>query len=80
MTRKNSLEWTPEEYIFYIDGMESWRSSAGGVSRVPEYIKITGEISTLTHHIGDWWAGNPARSVFPDHFLIDWVRVYTNIE
>jgi len=71
------LEWTAEEYIFYIDGMESWRSSAGGVSRVPEYLKITGEISTLANHIGNWWAGNPDRSTFPDQFLVDWVRVYS---
>ena len=30
------LLWTPEEYAFYVDGKEVWRSKAGGVSQVPE--------------------------------------------
>ena len=29
---KFGMMWTPEEYIFYIDDIETWRTSAGGVS------------------------------------------------
>ncbi len=28
------LLWTPEEYVFYVDGKEVWRTQAGGVSQV----------------------------------------------
>ena len=28
---KFGMMWTPEEYIFYIDDIETWRTSAGGV-------------------------------------------------
>ncbi len=39
------LKWTEEEYIFYIDGIESGRSSFGkGVSTVPEEVIVSLEI------------------------------------
>jgi hypothetical protein len=31
-----SVEWTPDEYIFRIDGKETWRTSQG-ISHQPEY-------------------------------------------
>ena len=46
-----SLLWTPEEYIFYIDGKESWRSS-DGISHVPEYVILSTEIQDKG------WAGD----------------------
>ena len=62
------LLWTPEEYVFYVDGKEVWRSKAGGVSQVPEYLKLTEEI-------GDW-AGDIRKANLPDYFEVDYVRVY----
>jgi beta-glucanase (GH16 family) len=62
-----AVEWKPDAYIFYIDGKESWRSSAK-VSQVPGYIKLTDEV-------GDW-AGNIVAANLPDYFLVDYVRVY----
>lgn len=64
--------WTPDEYIFYIDGEETWRTNAGGVSQVPAYIKLTTEVEE------DPFNGNirTAPLNLPDHFLIDYVRVY----
>ena len=62
------LVWKEDEYIFYIDGEETWRTSAGGVSQVPEYIKLTDEIGT--------WAGDIHEATLPDYFLVDYVRVY----
>ena len=32
------LLWLPDEYVFYIDGKETWRSKAGGVCQVPQYL------------------------------------------
>lgn len=63
------LLWTTQEYVFYVNGVEKWRSQAGGVSQVPEFIKLTEEIGT--------WGGDIKTAVLPDEFLVDYVRVYT---
>jgi len=62
------LHWKPDEYVFDVDGKETWRTAAGGVSQVPEYIKLTEEIGT--------WGGDIKAASLPDHFVIDYVRVY----
>ncbi len=62
------LDWRPEGYVFYIDGRESWRTAAGGVSQVPAYLKLTDEV-------GDW-AGDIHDAQLPDNFFVDYVRVY----
>jgi len=71
-----TLEWSDSLYVFYVDSLEAWRSNAGGVSQVPAYVKITGELSTESWAIGQYWSNNPAQAVFPDSFLVDYVRVY----
>lgn len=74
-----TLEWFTDKYIFYIDGKETWRTSDGGVSKVPEYLKITGEISTEDWAISNYWAQDPQGVITMDEndeFLIDYVRVY----
>ena len=62
------LLWTPEEYVFYVNGQETWRTAAGGVSQVPEYAKLTEEIGK--------WGGDITQAKLPDHFVVDYVRVY----
>ncbi|MBN2414135.1 glycoside hydrolase family 16 protein [candidate division KSB1 bacterium] len=71
-----TLEWYAGEYVFYVDSLETWRTNAGGVSKVPAYVKITGELSTEPWAINEYWASDPKRSIFPDYFLVDYVRVY----
>lgn len=71
-----ALEWYPEMYIFYIDGEETWRSEGGGVCQYPGYIKVTGEISTEDWANNSYWANDPADAVYPDSFIVDYVRVY----
>ncbi|NOX55762.1 MAG: glycoside hydrolase family 16 protein [Planctomycetes bacterium] len=63
-----ALWWAPDEYIFYVDGRETWRTRAGGVCQVPLYIKLSDEIGR--------WAGDIKKAKLPDHFLVDYVRVY----
>lgn len=63
-----SLQWTPTEYVFYADGKETWRSAAGGVCQVPEWIKLTEEIGK--------WGGDITQAPLPDEFVVDYVRVY----
>lgn len=36
--------WTPDAYIFYVDGEETWRTDYRGVSTVPEFLRLTVEI------------------------------------
>ena len=72
-----TLEWDETQYIFSVDGQETWRTTAGGVSKVPEYIKVTGEISTESWAITGDWAGDPLTAAYPDYFVVDYVRVYT---
>jgi len=65
------LHWTPEEYVFYVDGKETWRTRAGGVSQVPEYAKLTEEIGE--------WGGDIKKANLPDEFVVDYVRVYDTV-
>jgi len=61
------LEWTPDEYVFYVDGRETWRT-ATGVSRRAQFAIVSSEIGK--------WAGDIARARLPDDFVVDYVRVY----
>ena len=51
-----------------MDGKEVWRSKAGGVSQVPEYLKLSEEIGT--------WGGDIHKAELPDYFEVEYVRVY----
>jgi hypothetical protein len=61
-----------DRICFYVDGKEVWRSSAGGVSQVPEFLKLTNEIGN--------WAGDIKKAKLPDYFEVDYVRVYDAVE
>ncbi len=67
-----ALWWTPEEYVFYVDGKETWRTKAGGVCQVPVYLKLSDEIGE--------WAGDIKKAKLPDHFYVDYVRVYDLVD
>lgn len=63
------LEWTPNEYVFYIDGKESWRTNKA-VSQAKEYIILSLEVGP-----------KQARVVredpdFEDNAWFDYVRVF----
>ena len=74
-----TLEWFSDVYIFYVDGVETWRSSAGGVSQVPLWVKLSGEIDTTDGAANKWWANVPERRKFPDRFVVDWIRIYEHV-
>lgn len=67
-----SLLWLPDEYVFYVDGKETWRTKAGGVCQVPLYIKLSDEVGK--------WGGDIAKATLPDAFLVDYVRVYDLVD
>lgn len=62
-----ALEWTDKTYIFYVDGMETWRTNSG-LSKRDQYIILSAELTG--------WGGDPAQGNFPDEVLFDYVRVF----
>jgi Ca2+-binding EF-hand superfamily protein len=70
--RTFSLWWKADEYVFYVDGKETWRTDAGGVCQVPLYIKLSDEIGK--------WGGDITKAKLPDRFLTDYVRVYDLVD
>lgn len=62
------LDWKPDEYVFYIDGKETWRTRAGGVSQVKAFVKLSEEIGE--------WGGDIRKANLPDYFTVDYVRVF----
>lgn len=71
-----ALKWTPTHYVFYIDGVATWATDAGGVSHVKEFLRLTVEIDAGDKHgphgnnIGEFKQGAT--------FYIDYVKVWQN--
>ena len=57
---KFALEWKPDEYIFYVDDREAWRSEKA-VSHTKQYIILSLEVGK--------WAGNIAEAELPDSLI-----------
>ena len=72
-----SVWWKPDEYVFYVDGNETWRTTAGGVCQVPLYIKLSDEVGDWSDDVAEGKPPAPsAKAKLPDEFLVDYVRVY----
>ena len=75
------LEWNPDEYIFYINGVECDRISTGGVSDNPEHLILSVEIAGKNgvayadRHGVDKITKTPAEN-WPAEFRVDYVRAY----
>lgn len=75
-----ALKWTPEYYVFYIDGKATWATDDGGVSKVKEFLRLTVEIDA-----GDAWGPHGKKigkfshdNSLNDDFMIDYVKVWQN--
>lgn len=66
-----ALEWTADQYIFYIDGEVSWRTDYPGMCENALYLKLTTEFGT--------WAGSIDEDTLPDEVLVDYVHVYREV-
>lgn len=65
------LEWTEEEYIFYVNGVETVRSSFGnGVSQVEEDVIVSLEIPDISKLEGF------EKESFKTEFIVDYVKIY----
>ncbi|MBQ9552807.1 MAG: glycoside hydrolase family 16 protein [Clostridia bacterium] len=75
------LEWSPDEYIFYINGYECGRISTGGVSDNPEYLLLSCEvaghdgIADADRH-GTGKIDLTPKANWPAEFVVDYVRCY----
>jgi beta-glucanase (GH16 family) len=61
------LLWTAKEYVFYVDGKETWRTE--------EVISQRSQFIILSLEVGKW-AGDIAQATLPDSLAVDYVRVY----
>lgn len=74
------LKWSPEGYVWYVDRKPVYASDFGGVSRVPEFLRLTAEI----REGGKWGPhGYKLKALKntkedPAKFYIDYVKVYQN--
>ena len=64
-----AVEWTENDIIWYIDGVERYRES----THIPhEQLYLLANLA-----VGGKWPGNPdGKTVFPAHYQIDYIRVY----
>ena len=75
------VEWNENEYIFYINGVETGRTSTGGVSKNPEYLLLSCEFagengvqSSDRHGTGE--IRKTPEENWPAEFKVDYVRCY----
>lgn len=75
-----ALKWTPDYYVFYVDGVATWATDDGGVSKVKEFLRLTVEIDA-----GDGWGPHGQKigqfshdNSENDDFLVDYVKVWQN--
>jgi beta-glucanase (GH16 family) len=62
-----ALEWTPDQYTFFVDGSKFYEVKSG-ISRIPEYLILSMELPSEPKDIKN--------TVFPDAFEVDYVKVY----
>ncbi len=71
-----ALKWTPDEYVFYVDGKVSWATDFGGVCAVPAYLRLTNEIRE--NKTGPY--GQRLKGFDGGELLVDYVAVYQNAD
>jgi len=62
-----ALEWTPEKYVFFIDGYKFYEVTVG-ISQIEEYMILSMELPSKMEELKN--------AVFPDVFIVDYVKVY----
>jgi beta-glucanase (GH16 family) len=62
-----AVEWMPERYVFFVDGFKFYEVTTG-ISQIPEYLILSMEAPNREEELKS--------TVFPDVFVVDYVRVY----
>ena len=69
------LEWNENEYIFYVNGKEFYRTDEGGVCQNPLYLILSAEVK------GDNAVSSERdENAAPADFIVDYVRAYQYID
>lgn len=69
-----SVDWGPNEVVFYFDDIETWRHPTPADLNKPMFL-----IANLA--VGGKWPGSPDKQTkFPAHLDIDWIRVWQRPE
>lgn len=81
------LLWNKDEYVFYIDGREAWRTNhLNGTSKVNEYmimsVEVGGENNGKVPTSYKYWCGNALKNPKNRNydFIVDYVKVYKKKE
>lgn len=71
------VEWNEDEYIFYINGVESGRGAFDGTPRVAQYLLLSVEFGGENGVPEEGWAGDIRNNQhLPSAFVVDYVRAY----
>jgi len=73
------MDWSKSGYIFYVDGKESWRVD-GPVSDIEQFILVSTECQGYRSGNRDQPSDELKKAVLPDAFIVDYVRVYDEVE
>jgi beta-glucanase (GH16 family) len=73
------LDWYPDKYVFFVDGRETWRTSAGGVDQTPNFVLFSDEIANYGTGPEAMGVGPIEDAVLPDYTHVDYVRVYAYV-
>jgi beta-glucanase (GH16 family) len=65
------VEWSPEGYVFSVDGKATWNPKES-ISHARQYIILSVEVGTMNPVGGD----RIDPDTFPDEMLVDYVRMY----
>ena len=68
-----ALDWQPKKATWYVDGVEAWSFSDHDVPSKPMWL-------VLNTTVGGSWSGPPDKTtVFPQEYIVDYVRVYKKL-
>jgi beta-glucanase (GH16 family) len=73
------MHWSRTNYVFYVDGKETWRVD-GPVSHTEQFILVSTECNGYRNGKRDKPAEELKKAVLPDAFVVDYVRVYDEVE
>jgi beta-glucanase (GH16 family) len=70
-THEFGLDWRPDGYTFYVDGVAHWTTTEATTS-VPHFLILSSHVSS--------WGGYPKFGAEPDEVTIHYVRYYKRLE
>jgi len=68
-----AIEWTPDELVWFVDGVETRRTSGGQASDIasPAQLRFNTWVSS-----SESWVGPFDDAVLPRHMFVSWVKYY----